>query len=274
MDDRRDLDDLLIDDEEAIRSTQSKKMMLVIAAAVVLFAMVVFSIYALTREEEQTQILPSAPVEKMEKIEEKQPGIAGNNANEQRFQQVPLQKEELSSDEKFERIVREIKARQSANATLPTPPIEEKSTQTPPPLSEPKSTSKPIWKPTTPTTNQANKDKKQPPKETTKRTSVTESFKNVATTPKKSEKSEKNTKSIPKGYYVQVGSFAKFSPTGSFAKKIEGNQFTYQTQQETLSGKEMIRVLIGPYASRAEANNALEMIKEKIEPKSFIKQVQ
>ena len=280
MDDRRDLDDLLISDEEALKSTQSKKMMLIVAAAAVLFAMVIFSVYALTREEEQTQrIIPSTPADRMEKAQEGQLDSA-KSESEQRFQQVPLQKEELSSDDKFERIVREIKARQSAaNATLPTPPSEEKNIKAPPSPSEkpaPKPSVAPKPKPTpAPKPAQADKNKKQPTKETTKKaSSAAEPFKNVATTPKKSETSEKNSKSIPKGYYVQVGSFANFSPTGSFAKKIEEHRFAYKTQKETLSGRDMIRVLIGPYASRAEANNALEIIKEKIEPKSFIKQVQ
>ncbi|MGP1579661.1 MAG: SPOR domain-containing protein, partial [Wolinella sp.] len=249
------------------------KIMLVVAAAAVLFAMVVFSIYALTREEEQTRIIPNAP---MERIEEGQPN-AMEGANERRFQQVPLQKEE-SSDDKFERIVREIKARQSASATLPAPPTEEKNIKTPPPPSEkpaPKPSVAPKPKPTpapkpAPKPTQADKNKKQPTKETTKKAgSAAEPFKNIATAPQKSEKS-----ALPKGYYVQVGSFEKFSPTGAFAKKIEGHHFAYKTQQENLSGKDMIRVLIGPYASRAEANNALEIIKEKIEPKSFVKQVQ
>ena len=276
MDDRRDLDDLLISDEEALKSTQSKKMMLIVAAAAVLFAMVIFSVYALTREEEQTQrIIPSTPADRMEKAQEGQLDGA-KSESEQRFQQVPLQKEELSSDDKFERIVREIKARQSAaNATLPTPPSEEKNIKTPPPPSEkpapkpsvaPKPT--PAPKPA-PKPAQADKNKKQPTKEASKKPGAAEPFKNVATTPQKSEKS-----ALPKGYYVQVGSFANFSPTGSFAKKIEEHRFAYKTQKETLSGRDMIRVLIGPYASRAEANNALEIIKEKIEPKSFIKQVQ
>lgn len=264
-DERRELGDILIDEEEAraLKATQSKKMVLVLSAAVVLFLIVVLSIYALTRSEEKAPTAVSGAI-----LEKSEPAPA-TPSEENRFQQLPLQNEEkLSSDDKFERIVREIKAKQAAAANanaLPTPPPAE----TPAPVAsapeekveikpeEPKSKPEPAKKPEATPAPKPAKAKPTP--------SAADTFKGVET--------KGTSKALPKGYYVQVGSFSKFSPSGAFAKKIEQNQLAYKTQHEVVNGKETIRVLVGPYASRSEANNALSLVKEKIEAKAFVKQV-
>lgn len=258
MEEKKELGDILIGDEEALKSTQSKKMILVAAAAVVLFLMVIFSIYALTREEEKKP----APIQSsaLEKADQNVPLVQGA-AEENRFQQVPLQSEEnLSSDDKFERIVKEIKAKQSAGATLPTPPSDA-APLLPKPIEPKREEPKPATAPVTaPKSSGATHPK-----------SAADAFKSVGSAPVTSKSVSGGE--IPKGLYVQVGSFSKFSPTSAFAQKIEQNRFAYKTQREVVNGNEIVRVLIGPYASRAEANNALRDVREKIEPKAFIKQV-
>lgn len=261
-DERRELGDILIDEEEAraLKQAQSKQMALVVSAAVVLFLIVVLSIYALTRSEEKAPAVVSGVI--LEKANQ-----APATPEENRFQQLPLQNEEkLSSDDKFERIVREIKAKQAAAANanaLPTPPPAE----TPAPVASAPEEKVEI-KPEAPKPEPAKKPEATPapkPAKAKPTPSAADTFKGVET--------KGASKALPKGYYVQVGSFSKFSPSGAFAKKIEQNQLAYKTQREVVNGKETIRVLIGPYASRSEANNALSLVKEKIEAKAFVKQV-
>lgn len=272
MEDRRELGDILISDDDAMKSAQSKKMILVAAAAVILFLMVIFSIYALTREEEQPAQIPlSAP----KKVDSAVPlpaapstSSAPSVSEENRFQQVPLANDEnLSSDDKFERIVREIKAKQVAQATLPTPPSSVPATTVAEVAKEPQATAaKPATKEMPKPVSQSTS--KESPKHTSPK-SASDTFKNINTAP---SSKTKNT-GASGGYYVQVGSFAKFSPDGSYAKKIESNGLNFTTQHEVVNGSEITRVLIGPYQSRAEAASALKDIKAKLEPKAFIKHI-
>ncbi len=66
--------------------------------------------------------------------------------------------------------------------------------------------------------------------------------------------------------YIQVGSFSK-GPTESFINKIRRAGFRYRIKE--VNG--FRRVLVGPFASEAEANRYLGKIKAQISPSAFIK---
>lgn len=66
--------------------------------------------------------------------------------------------------------------------------------------------------------------------------------------------------------YIQVGSFSK-GPTESFINKIRRAGFRYRIKE--VNG--FRRVLVGPFASEAEANRYLGRIKAQISPSAFIK---
>jgi DedD protein len=70
-------------------------------------------------------------------------------------------------------------------------------------------------------------------------------------------------------YYVQVGSFGRFSPDKKFLAKITANGYTYTFHQV---GK-LNKVLIGPYSSEKAARKELKAIRANIEPGAFLSRI-
>ena len=93
---------------------------------------------------------------------------------------------------------------------------------------------------------------------------ATETFKNIKVVNPVLQGGE-----IPKGFYVQVGSFSKFSPSKQLVGAIESSGFSYRMQKAGQSN----RLLIGPFVSRQDAQNRLGEIREKINKDAFIKEV-
>ncbi|WP_122893287.1 SPOR domain-containing protein [Arcobacter peruensis] len=69
--------------------------------------------------------------------------------------------------------------------------------------------------------------------------------------------------SAPKGYFVQIGAFSK-KPSNSYISKIKNANLKYKVHQVEVKGKIYNKVLIGPYSSRASANDNIENIKSKL----------
>lgn len=79
---------------------------------------------------------------------------------------------------------------------------------------------------------------------------------------------------IDKGkYYIQVGSFAKYTPAKKFIKSITDNGYQYTYHKVIRGGKTINKVLIGPFDSNQDARNALPIIRKKIEPGAFMTKV-
>ena len=70
-------------------------------------------------------------------------------------------------------------------------------------------------------------------------------------------------------YYVQVGSFGRFSPDEKFLKKITDNGYSYTLHKV---GK-MTKVLIGPYANDKAARKELNAIRATIERGAFLSRI-
>ncbi len=106
-----------------------------------------------------------------------------------------------------------------------------------------------------------------------------EPVKVAKTTPKPTAKpvsKPKTTASKPalKGnYYVQVGSFGRFSPDKNFLQKITSNCYTYNLNTVTVAGKEVTKVLVGPYTTDKAARKDIQDIRAKIEPGAFLSRI-
>jgi len=68
-------------------------------------------------------------------------------------------------------------------------------------------------------------------------------------------------------YYIQVGSFSQ-TPSSRFLNTIKKHGFTYKITAPTSNGTK--KLLIGPYPSRAAADNALIRVKDRINKGAFI----
>ncbi len=70
--------------------------------------------------------------------------------------------------------------------------------------------------------------------------------------------------------YIQVGSFSRYKPNGSFLKKIENSGYHYRFHRVVINGQIKNKVLVGPFADRGEARRKLNDVRRKIEPGAFI----
>ena len=71
-------------------------------------------------------------------------------------------------------------------------------------------------------------------------------------------------------YYIQVGSFSKYEPNKKFLKSISDLGYAYTYHKVTNNGKTLNKVLVGPFTTQKEANNAKRVIRAKIEPGAFL----
>lgn len=65
------------------------------------------------------------------------------------------------------------------------------------------------------------------------------------------------------GYFVQIGAFTK-TPASSYINKIRDANLKYKIYKVEVKGTMYNKVLIGPYSSRAAANENIENIKKKL----------
>ena len=74
---------------------------------------------------------------------------------------------------------------------------------------------------------------------------------------------ETSSSDMSKGYFVQIGAFSK-KPSDSYINTIRNENFKYKIYQTEIKGTLYNKVLIGPYSSRAAANQDMDAIKEKL----------
>ena len=77
----------------------------------------------------------------------------------------------------------------------------------------------------------------------------------------------------PEGtYYIQVGSFAG-QPKSALLYTITRKGFSYKLIKFAKAGKSISKLLIGPYQTHQEAEEALARVREEIQPNAFIAQI-
>lgn len=69
-------------------------------------------------------------------------------------------------------------------------------------------------------------------------------------------------------YYIQVGTFAN-APSQGLLQQIKSNGYQHKIIQIPRNGKNLNRVLIGPYASKLSANQSLDGVRATILPDAF-----
>ena len=131
-----------------------------------------------------------------------------------------------------------------------------------------------------PTYSSKTAPKKQAAKQTTKKVETKQVLKPKAVHPSgKYDPKSKRAVKAPTGkvesgsYYVQVGSFATYSPAKSFLNKITNRGYTYTFHKVTRSGKTLNKVLVGPFRTQSSAREALSVIKRNVEPGAFLTKI-
>jgi DedD protein len=71
-------------------------------------------------------------------------------------------------------------------------------------------------------------------------------------------------------YYIQVGSFAKYSPSKTFLNKIADRGYTYTFHKVNQNGRTLTKVLVGPFKTQSSAREALPIIKKSVISTAFL----
>jgi len=246
MEEKQELKDILINEDES-KSGAPKKILLFAAAGVLVFVFAIFLVYAINSggekeeqkdEQKQQEIVPAdGKVEdKFPALAPKEPGGEGTS-----FEQVPIEPNKGATEggeKKFEDIIREIKEK-----NLPAPPE---------PKAEPKQEKK--------VTEQQKPTPAPTPAPTQKESAP-------------SKPAQTSGGEVSKGFYIQVGANVKSEPDKKFLAKITEAGYGYRLQHITKDGNEIVRTLVGPYAARSEAKEALSGVQQNITAGAFILEI-
>lgn len=63
-----------------------------------------------------------------------------------------------------------------------------------------------------------------------------------------------------KGVYIQIGAFSK-TPSDKYLSEITSKGYTFKLHKMTVQGKDLVKVLVGPYSNRAQAQENLSNIR-------------
>jgi len=101
-----------------------------------------------------------------------------------------------------------------------------------------------------------------------KKTPVVKKKTVVKTTPSTTHTTKKVSKTATNTikYYIQVGSFSKYEPNKKFLHSITKLGFNYKYHKVGALNK----VLVGPFKTRKEAENAKKVLRAKVEPGAFL----
>jgi DedD protein len=72
------------------------------------------------------------------------------------------------------------------------------------------------------------------------------------------------------GYFIQVGATAKSFPDRRFLQKIKDSGYDYIVHKVVVKGRDIKKVLVGPYKTREQARNELSNVQSTINPSAYI----
>lgn len=238
MDEQNNFDDIILD--KGNKSEKLKKLLLRIIALAILFLVVLITMKLLSGNDTEQNTLSPLPEEPTDTFTDIPPTQAANG--------------EVDEFEELRRIMRGgdednnsgVESNQSF--TMPLPSSEYNTTAMPSEPEKPKPADKATDKPA----------KKPEPKATQK--------------PSQKPAASASADKLSAGTYVQVFSVEKFDAKSKELALIEKNGFKYKLYKTKVGGKDITRVLVGPFA-KDELNEQLKKIQETIRKDAFTFQV-
>ena len=259
------------------KSEGIKKLLLIIASLILLFLIVLVIMKLISQpniEEESSAIDLTQEKEKIvqndipeeEKFQEIQKEKPKTDNNEQLFKEVPIMQEE--DDKEFEEMVRKLKEQEERRKKEVERRLKEKNERK-------TKTERIVQKESGTTTkkieviDQKLEDLEKNLNEISNNGSkkIKETIKSVTSKPV-----TKKVSSLS-GYYIQVGATYQIYPDKAFLNKIKANGFSYIIHKVVIGGKDVRKVLVGPYKSRAEAMKYLGTVRATIRNDAFIYRV-
>lgn len=294
-----DLSDIVLEKESGDNTAKMKKLLLYAASLILLFlvALVAMKLFNNTPKGADTNLAEigsdiQKPVdESVDQISQK---LEDTN---KLFQQEPIIDESAETDLKFEEMVRKLKAQDAAESQEPAESVEKVAKPAAPVQETFTQKAEKITKAAAQKREEVAQDIKKAAHDTErhvqKRVSKAKESAKKVIAPKIVEAPKKpkivarpaqetvlsgrmeSTARTPKlatlsGYFIQVGATANTFPDRRYLQKIKNAGYDYIVHSTIVHGRKVKKILIGPFASRAEAKSKLPYIQAKINQGAYV----
>lgn len=254
MENRNELSDIVLEKGDT-KTLKMKRILILVAFLILVFLIALASMKLMNKDQSKDTsklILPPEPSQENQIPKD-----------DQLFKQVPIIEENTAKKESFEDMIKTLKEKeaQKQEESKGTDTQKEATTVTPPNVQESKL-------PATANAKAAKEElKKEAPKATT---AASKPATTAPSTPVASSNS--GGANAQAGIYVQVGAVAT-APEQRVLNDIKSKGFEYRVYPTVVNGNHVTKILIGPYASSADAENALVLIRSSINKNAFIYRV-
>lgn len=251
-----DLSDIVLE-KDSKKTENTKKWLLTAASMILLFLIILIIMKMLNKPDSPTQENIATVGESVETLvpDDMQDNTADESEN--LFKKEPIIDETSETDLKFEEMVRKLKEQDKEEE-----PVVEKLPEPKEEVVAVKDTKEVKPKEIKPIVQVVPQEIKAPEVKTAPKPKVVQKAAPVYVP-------ETKIPSIS-GYFIQVGATAKSFPDKRFLQKIKRAGFDYIVHGVNIKGKQIKKVLVGPYSTRDGAKNALGAVKANINPSAYI----
>lgn len=251
MEENKQYDDIILEKDN--KSEKLKKILLRVIALVILFLIVMIVMKLINSDDNTTAnadqgIFPSEPESNFENMQ-----VTNNESSNDEFAALRAQLQGIETN------TNTAIQNPAVNQVLPPEPAVSIPTVESESVPEAKPTLSQEPKPATPS-------KPAPKKEEPKaqaQNKPQDLFANVKT---------QTSGDLPQGAYIQIFSVSKFDPKSRELTPIAANGYEYKLYKSIVNNKEVIRVLVGPFA-KDKLSEELTNIREKIRKEAFVFQI-
>jgi len=244
MENRNELSDIVLEKGDG-KTLKMKRILILVAFLILVFLVALASMKVANKGEKDTSklILPPEPTQETQIPKD-----------DQLFKQVPII-EENPKKESFEDMIKTLKEKE-AQKQEEAKGADSKAKETTAPVTAPIKEAAPA------------KVKEEPKKEAAKPQQMLRSTE-VSPSGAPSATSSGN---VTPGIYVQVGAVAT-APDAKQLSDIKSKGFDCKQYSTVVNGNKVVKLLIGPYATSAEAESALSLIRSSVNKNAFIYRV-
>lgn len=235
MEDKNELSDIVLEKDDN-KILKTKRILVIAALAIVVFLLVLVVMKVINKPEQNNQNAKLVlPPEPIAKE-------VATNKDDQLFKQVPIIEEENDKKESFEDMVKSLKEKEIKKQEEVQPVIEK---------------AQEVVQEISPVIPEKKVEQ------------IKEPLKKPATTPSvKTDIANATT-----GVYIQVGATSKATPDKKFLTMLSTKNYEYRLLPISVNGKQVTKILVGPYTNTADAKNVLADIKASINKDAFIYRV-
>ena len=247
MENRNELSDIVLEKGDG-KTLKMKRILILVAFLILVFLVALASMKVANKGEKDTSklILPPEPTQETQIPKD-----------DQLFKQVPII-EENPKKESFEDMIKTLKEKE-AQKQEEAKGADSKAKETTAPVTAPIKEVAPA------------KGKEAAPAKTKEEPKAQPLLRSTEVSTPSASPSSKSGNVTP-GIYVQVGAVAT-APDAKQLSDIKSKGFECKQYSTVVNGNNVVKLLIGPYATSAEAENALSLIRSSVNKNAFIYRV-